>query len=217
MKSVNISSPKNKVLAIYTADKNLAVAINGKAYFWKQDQHYSDKLLENIDALLKEAKIAPAKIAGVVVMQGPGSFTGLRVGATVANGIGFANEVGVKGINLFEVIYQARLKPKLDWILLDAGRGEVFAKTPGNKYEVLKTEELANRIKSGERVYVDTPDLVAKIHPMIKKAGTIVFGPVTMEEKLAIMLNTKIPGRYSQVLPLYLREANITLKNPSKT
>jgi|GEM_PF-2423366 len=216
MKSTAISKIKNNVLAIYTADKNLAVAINGRALIWKQDQHYSDHLLENIDTLLKEVKVKPTEIKGVVVATGPGSFTGLRVGATVASGIGYANNVGVAGVTLFDLIKNSRPTPKLNWIILDAGRGEVFV-AHSRELKVLKIAELGEQIKPGERVYVDTPDLVAKVHPVVKSAGTIVFGPVTMQEKLDLMVRTKIPAKYRQVLPTYLREANITLKSPSKT
>ncbi|MEZ4210404.1 MAG: tRNA (adenosine(37)-N6)-threonylcarbamoyltransferase complex dimerization subunit type 1 TsaB [Patescibacteria group bacterium] len=216
MKSTAISQIRNDVLAIYTADKTLAVAINGRALIWKQDQHYSDHLLENIDTLLAEVKVKPTNVKGVVVATGPGSFTGLRVGATVANGIGYANNIGVAGVTLFDLIKSSRPAPKLNWVILDAGRGEVFV-AHSKKLELLKISELNDRIKTGDRVYIDTPDLVAKVHPVIKNAGTIVFGPVTMQEKLDLMVKTKIPAKYWQVLPTYLREANITLKNPSKT
>jgi tRNA threonylcarbamoyladenosine biosynthesis protein TsaB len=47
----------------------------------------SSMLLPAIDAALREAGIARSELAGVVTTSGPGSFTGLRIGAATAKGI----------------------------------------------------------------------------------------------------------------------------------
>lgn len=212
MKTVAISSPRNNILVIDSSGQTLAVAINGRALVWPQDRTSGDRLLVTIDQLLHQAGVSPTKIAGVVLVAGPGSFTGLRIGATIANGIGFANKVGVLGVSLFEVIHKARLKPKLDLVVLDAGRGELFVEGTNQPPRLIGIATLSKLIRTGERVYIDTPELVAKVHAQLKTAGTIVLGPVGVEERLAVMAGMKIPKTYKQVLPSYLREANITLK-----
>src|SRR5690242_17452299 len=100
------TSPKisNNILAIDTAGPNLTVGINGVVDSWVSPQHHTESLVDHIDKMLKRAKVSPAKLAGVVFVSGPGSFTGLRIGATVANGIGFAENIGIVGITQFELI-----------------------------------------------------------------------------------------------------------------
>ena len=48
-------------------------------------QNSSEGIIPTIDKALKKAKITLADLSGVFVIKGPGSFTGLRVGLSVAN------------------------------------------------------------------------------------------------------------------------------------
>jgi tRNA threonylcarbamoyl adenosine modification protein YeaZ len=198
----------NNILAIDTASPNLAVGINGIVDSWTSPNHHTESLVLKIDKLLKRAKLTPAKLGGVVFVTGPGSFTGLRVGATVANGIGFAQKIGLAGISQFELIL--KVYPKIDWVVLDGMRGEVFVQYRKQAPMVWPIAELAKRIKKGDRIYIDTPDLVAKVHSQLANAGTIVIGPMDQSAKLRLMMGVKVPKKYRQVLPMYLREANIT-------
>lgn len=55
----------------------------------------SQVLTKLIDAILKENKISKNKLSSIQVNTGPGSFTGLRVGVSVANALGFALKIPV--------------------------------------------------------------------------------------------------------------------------
>jgi len=57
----------------------------------------SEVLLPLIVKLLKSQKINLADLTGIEVEKGPGSFTGLRVGAAVAQAFGFALNIPVNG------------------------------------------------------------------------------------------------------------------------
>lgn len=48
---------------------------------------HSEKLLPMIVSLLEELKLKPENLDGVAIMQGPGSFTGLRIGMATAKGL----------------------------------------------------------------------------------------------------------------------------------
>lgn len=50
----------------------------------------SQALLPLIRRLLKEAKVEFKDLKGIEVAKGPGSFTGIKVGASVANALGFS-------------------------------------------------------------------------------------------------------------------------------
>jgi len=204
----------NNVLVIDTATASLAVGINGQVLKWKSDQNHADKLLVMIDRVLKKAAVKPEMLSGVVFVAGPGSFTGLRIGATVANGIGFVRKIGIVGMSEFDLL--AILVPKQDLMILDAGRGEVFVRGAGKPAELISISGLAKRVKRGDRVYIDSPELVALVHSQVKLAGTITIGPIQRVDKLTVMMTAKVPKRYSQVLPLYLREANITKSTKTK-
>jgi tRNA threonylcarbamoyladenosine biosynthesis protein TsaB len=57
----------------------------------------SQKLLPFIDEKLKELNKSIDDISEIEVVTGPGSFTGLRVGVSVANTIGWAQQIQVNG------------------------------------------------------------------------------------------------------------------------
>ncbi len=89
---------------------------------------HARELLPLIDEALMEAGIALRGIELVAVSIGPGSFTGLRIGLSVAKGLAFANGVPIIGVSTLEA-YAASLGSRPGWIwpVLDARKGEVYA------------------------------------------------------------------------------------------
>lgn len=57
----------------------------------------SQAVLPLIDSLLKDHSISFADIGEIRVHTGPGSFTGLRVGAAIANALGWLLDIPVNG------------------------------------------------------------------------------------------------------------------------
>lgn len=68
-----------------------------KAYTWEAGRSLAKDLLGYLKARLEEEQSSWADISGMVVFRGPGSFTGLRIGVTVANAIAYAQTIPVIG------------------------------------------------------------------------------------------------------------------------
>ncbi|MEZ0267694.1 MAG: tRNA (adenosine(37)-N6)-threonylcarbamoyltransferase complex dimerization subunit type 1 TsaB [Phycisphaerae bacterium] len=87
-----------------------------------------------VDRLTRAAGWAPADLAELYVSAGPGSFTGLRVGVTVAKTLALA--LGVKLVAVPTVDVLARNAPA-GWqnlvIVLDAKRDQIFTATFANR------------------------------------------------------------------------------------
>lgn len=64
---------------------------------WEAGRGLAKGLLAFLEAQLSEAGKAWADITGIVVYQGPGSFTGLRIGITVCNALAYANAIPIVG------------------------------------------------------------------------------------------------------------------------
>lgn len=62
-----------------------------------ENEHGSEILLPLIMKLLQHQVLEFSNIDGIEVEEGPGSYTGLRVGASVANALGFALGITVNG------------------------------------------------------------------------------------------------------------------------
>jgi tRNA threonylcarbamoyladenosine biosynthesis protein TsaB len=90
----------------------------------------AQSLAPAIHRLLAEVGWPVGQVELIAVTQGPGSFTGLRIGITTAKALAYAVGARVMGVNTLEVI--ARQAPAMReapalWAVLEAQRGEVFA------------------------------------------------------------------------------------------
>ncbi|HOW40596.1 MAG TPA: tRNA (adenosine(37)-N6)-threonylcarbamoyltransferase complex dimerization subunit type 1 TsaB [Bacteroidales bacterium] len=89
-----------------------------------------------IDEMLKESGIRPGDLGAVAVSKGPGSYTGLRIGVSVAKGIAFAASIPLIGIETTLSMFhgmKSRLEGEKDMDdntllcpMLDARRMEVY-------------------------------------------------------------------------------------------
>jgi len=64
---------------------------------WHAHRELAETLHQKIKALLDDQHEDWSDIAGIVLYKGPGSFTGLRIGAAVANTLAASLSVGVVG------------------------------------------------------------------------------------------------------------------------
>jgi tRNA threonylcarbamoyladenosine biosynthesis protein TsaB len=80
-------------------------------------------VLEDVDALLRQAGAHTRELDGVAVGIGPGSFTGVRVGLATARGLALALGVPVAGVSTLDAL-AAGAPGALP--VIDARRGEVF-------------------------------------------------------------------------------------------
>ena len=71
----------------------LAVGLNGVIVAketWEAHRQLAETIHKKIDELLKRASISFAQLDAIAVYEGPGSFTGLRIGISVANAFGYS-------------------------------------------------------------------------------------------------------------------------------
>ena len=92
-----------KLIKINTSDNKL-ITIELKIDSKTKDKFTSDsKLLRSeaviplLDKLLKNNNLTLRDLEAIEVFEGPGSFTGLRVGISIANALGFLLKIPVNG------------------------------------------------------------------------------------------------------------------------
>lgn len=109
-------------------------------------QNHSVTILPSIDAILKKQNIELSEIDEVIVGIGPGSYTGVRIGVSIAKMIGYLNNIPVKTISSLALLASASSK---EYIVpaIDARRGNSFIaylKQNGNHLSFIKTDVLEN-------------------------------------------------------------------------
>lgn len=132
-----------------------------------------------MDDLLRTLGMTVGDLRRVCVAQGPGSFTGLRVGITIAKMLSMTLGVEVVGVPSGDVLAE-NLPPEaqIGMTLLDAKRGQVFA---GLYERVREAGDLAERDESigrqgiGGAWRVLVAPTLTRIDPMLERAGRPVF------------------------------------------
>jgi tRNA threonylcarbamoyladenosine biosynthesis protein TsaB len=66
---------------------------------WHSRHRHGEQLLEELDALMSEARISRADLVGVICGTGPGSFTGLRIGLATAKVIAYSLRIPIVGVS----------------------------------------------------------------------------------------------------------------------
>ena len=93
-------------------------------------RQHADRVLSVVDRLLAEAGVARFDLDAIGFGRGPGSFTGLRIAAGIAQGLAFALDVPAVPVSTLAVIAQGALREngsRQVLALLDARLGEVYA------------------------------------------------------------------------------------------
>jgi tRNA threonylcarbamoyladenosine biosynthesis protein TsaB len=76
-------------IGLYDGNQQLAYEM------WQAHRELSNTIHVKIEALLKGQQKSLQDIQGIVCFKGPGSFTGLRIGLTVANALAYGLQVPI--------------------------------------------------------------------------------------------------------------------------
>lgn len=100
-----------RVLAVETSTEHCSVALYQKGEVLSRGelagQRHSEILLAMIERLLAEAGSGMQDLDGIAFGAGPGSFTGVRIAASVAQGLAFGLEIPVMPVCTLEALAEA--------------------------------------------------------------------------------------------------------------
>ena len=121
------------ILNIETATKNCSVSLakDGVTILCKEiaEEGYShaERLHVFIEEIFKESGYNLKDLSAVAVSQGPGSYTGLRIGVSAAKGLCFALDIPLIAIDTLETLAaQAKINKGLIIPMIDARRMECY-------------------------------------------------------------------------------------------
>lgn len=116
---------------------------------------HSAKIMSLIEEVLRKASLQISDLKAVAVSEGPGSYTGLRIGVSTAKGLCFGLGIPLVAVNTLQgLAFQLKQADKQATIiaLLDARRMEVYSQVfsaQGEILRVLKAEVLDELIYAG--------------------------------------------------------------------
>jgi tRNA threonylcarbamoyladenosine biosynthesis protein TsaB len=122
-----------KTIALETSDAPGSIALlrDGEVRYYQalpQQQRTTASFAVVLRAALEQLAWRPADVELFAVCQGPGSFTGLRIGVTAAKTFAYATGCRLVALNTLEVIAsRAAQESQPLWAVLDAQRQQLFA------------------------------------------------------------------------------------------
>jgi tRNA threonylcarbamoyladenosine biosynthesis protein TsaB len=178
-----------------------------------------------IEECLQQAGVHVSDLDAVSISEGPGSYTGLRVGFAMAKGLCFANDIPLICIPTLSTLAYGALAESKDAIItpmLDARRMEVYAESFDDNLQtvsplealVLDEDSFVERYHKNER-NIFLGDGAHKVHTWLRPTkdkilGTLCHANYQMNIAADMYLNKAFSDiAYSK--PLYLKPPNITV------
>lgn len=133
------------------------------SFYTKLNNDLSKITLSVIDDMLNRLSISKKDIERIVCVNGPGSFTGLRIGVTIAKVWAYSLNIDIVGVSS---LYVLATGAEGNYIvpIIDARRGYVYAGIYDKNYNVvmedcyISLEELSNRVSEldSDVIYVSS-------------------------------------------------------------
>ena len=217
MRILSVDTSSNVASVAITDDEKLIseIVVNTK-------KTHSQTLMPMIDIALKQAELEISDIDLIVSANGPGSFTGLRIGVSCVKGLSHATNIPVVGVSILEAM--AYNLPFCEYFIspiMDARRDQVYnavyewkgdelleVKAP----RALSVKELTDELLENDKKVVFLGDGVSVHREFIKEkmGDKALFAPVSAMEQRASGLaaaakNKKTVSCY-ELAPIYLRK-----------
>ncbi len=138
-----------KSILIDTSTSNVTISIvddNKVLYCYDEEikNDMSSQILPIIDTALSKTNLKLKDLDKIFVVNGPGSFTGIRIGVTIAKVISWALKIDVVPLSSLELMATTSTETKYIVPMIDARRGNVFAGIYDGDLNVIKEDSLVN-------------------------------------------------------------------------
>ena len=184
---------------------------------------HSQTLMPMVREVFERSGLTADDIDLFAVSEGPGSFTGLRIGVTTVKGLAHAANKPVAAVNTLEAMcYNLPFCPYLISPIMDARRGEVynaFYKFKNGNLEIITppraiplSDCLAEIKKNGEKtvfsgdgvpVFKDEIEYALKDLALFAPQGAVMQRASSVAEAA----KCKVPQKYNELVPKYLRKS----------
>ena len=221
MRILSVDTSSNVAAVAVTEDEKLIceILVNTK-------KTHSQTLMPMIDSALKQSELEISDIDLIASANGPGSFTGLRIGVSAVKGLAHAMDIPVVGVSILTAMaYNLPFCEYLISPILDARRNQVYnavyewSDTDLKEIQApraLSVDELIEEFITSDKKVVFLGDGVGIHKEYIKEklGNKAVFAPVSANEQRASGLaaaakklyDEKKAGSCYELAPIYLRK-----------
>tara|TARA_B100000575_G_scaffold114495_1_gene91060 strand:- start:86 stop:745 length:660 start_codon:yes stop_codon:yes gene_type:complete len=212
------------ILNFETSSKNCSVTLSSKgkliSNFELEDDKYrhSELLTSTIKNILVQNNISAKDLSAVAIGVGPGSFTGLRIGFSVAKGLCYPHKINLIGISSLKILANS--------IKVDSGDIIPMINDKGNFYYMStfenKLNELGNPtleeidlnfikkyIKDGSTIIVNSQDSFKYISTIINDQVKLINKSISSTSMIDLSYKSFLEKRFEDLAycePLYIKK-----------
>ncbi len=212
------------ILNIETSSKNCSVCLssNGEliSSFDSEDITYkhSELLTSSIQNILNENNLSVKDLSAVSVGIGPGSFTGLRIGLSVAKGLCYSHNIDLIGISSLKIIANSVIKENKNIISLIKDKGDHFYISKHSsdlkqivepKIKLIDRDYISNILDDESVIVVNTDESNEFISNLVNKETKVFKRTISSTDMITlshISLNEKKFENIAYIEPMYVKK-----------
>ena len=212
------------ILNFETSSKNCSVTLSSKgkliSNFDLQDDKYrhSELLTTTIRDILSQNNIGVKDLSAVAIGIGPGSFTGLRIGFSVAKGLCYPHKINLIGISSLKILANS-IKSDSEYIIpmindkgdfyylsiFENGLSEIG--TP--LIDKVDSNFINRKIKEDSIIVVNSEDSLEYINTIVKNKVRVVNNPISSINMVDLSYESFKEKRFENLAysePLYVKK-----------
>jgi tRNA threonylcarbamoyladenosine biosynthesis protein TsaB len=173
----------------------------------------SAELMPAVDGMLRNAELDLRSLRAILVVNGPGSFTGIRVGLSTAKGLAHAAGVPIVAISRLAVLGSLTEDRGDSLALLDAGRNEFYARRAEREW-LASFEEITAAAAAGASLIVAEARIAATIAERLAPLRPLLVGSLDACAAVRAALTRLRSGESDDLAALdanYLRRSDAEL------
>lgn len=168
MKNLLIDTCTNRII-VALADETTIFSFTNEII----ENHMSNVIMKCVEKCFKEANLETSMIDRILVAVGPGSYTGIRIGVTIAKTLAWALKKEIIPISSLELLISGYETSEILVPYINARREAVFAGVYNRNLENLtgdnyfKIDDLKNELKGKNALFVSDDDIIPASLPKV--------------------------------------------------
>lgn len=216
------------ILNFETSSKNCSVSLSSKgdliSNFDLEDDKYrhSELLTSTIKDILAQNNVSVKELSAVAIGIGPGSFTGLRIGFSVAKGLCYPHKINLIGISSLKILANSIKNDSGDIIPMINDKGNFyFLSTFENGLnevgdpliDQVNSNYIIRNIRENSTIVVNNQDSFNYINSIINDKVKLQYKPISSINMIDLSYRSYIEQKFEDLAyfePLYIKKPYVS-------
>jgi tRNA threonylcarbamoyladenosine biosynthesis protein TsaB len=182
------------ILCLDSSDRILKTALFedsqrlGESYSDNMGNH-SEKIIAQVDNLFRDSSQKLANVDMLAMNTGPGSFTGLRIGASAMAGLSMSRNIPLLGFNAFEIMLEDVKDSDGSYLLVIPCRGDDFYYKYSEISQGAETNQAEPQITTPDKIEMPRNNTLAVLGPGYERF--LGLAPENIQKRLKTDLRNK--------------------------